>query len=254
MFEDAQSLVSEVQEQTMNSARDFFGNSVGSLKSQLEDDRSQLQDLLDHLPDSQEDVRSQIQKLVGSYEDIEYMVEQAIQKQEVEGVVEQVVQQTRLGKEIEREAGETLQPVEHLPPDSTLLGEATDEQGRTVQRSVDESGDIMETKLDESGSPVGEDIAGTATDLPAEKESTNEEGHTVRTVEDESGKSINLTLDEEGKVLDLEVSDGMSKGPDATKAAGQKARELGVDLSHIEGSGIGGRITVKDVLDAAREA
>lgn len=45
MFEDAQSLVSEVQEQTMNSARDFFGNSVGSLKSQLEDDRSQLQDL-----------------------------------------------------------------------------------------------------------------------------------------------------------------------------------------------------------------
>ncbi len=75
MFEDAQSLVSEVQEQTMNSARDFFGNSVGSLKSQLEDDRSQLQDLLDHLPDSQEDVRSQIQKLVGSYEDIEYMVD-----------------------------------------------------------------------------------------------------------------------------------------------------------------------------------
>lgn len=212
-----------------------------------------MQDLLDHLPDSQEDVRSQIQKLVGSYEDIEYMVEQAIQKQEVEGVVEQVVQQTRLGKETEREAGETLQPVEHLPPDSTLLGEATDEQGRTVQRSVDESGDIMETKLDESGSPVGEDIAGTATDLPAEKESTNEE-HTVRTVEDESGKSINLTLDEEGKVLDLEVSGGMSKGPGATKAAGQKARELGVDLSHIEGSGIGGRITVKDVLDAAREA
>ena len=37
----------------------------------------------------------------------------------------------------------------------------------------------------------------------------------------------------------------------ATPAAERKAEELGVDLSEIEGTGSGGRITVKDVTKAA---
>lgn len=37
----------------------------------------------------------------------------------------------------------------------------------------------------------------------------------------------------------------------ATEAAWSKARELGVDLSRIEGSGSGGRVLVKDVMAAA---
>lgn len=249
MSEDRQGLAKDVQEQTMSNARDFFGNSVGFLKNWLENDRSQLQHLLDHLPESQEDIRPQLQKLLGSYEDIEYIVGVVIQKQEVEDVVEQAIRRLRPVEETGWQAGEASQPVEHLPPDSTLLGETTDERGRSLQRSVDKSGDVMETRFDESGTPVGEDIAGTVTDLPVEKESTNEEGQTVRTVEDESGKSISLTLDEEGEVLNLEVSDGMDKEPDATKAASQKARALGVDLSQIGGSGPGGRIIIKDVLD-----
>jgi excisionase family DNA binding protein len=39
--------------------------------------------------------------------------------------------------------------------------------------------------------------------------------------------------------------------PDVTKAAKQKAQALGVDLSQVQGSGIGGRITIKDVVGAA---
>ena len=39
---------------------------------------------------------------------------------------------------------------------------------------------------------------------------------------------------------------------DATHAARQKAEQLGVDLSEVEGSGAGGRITVKDVVQAAQ--
>jgi ATP-dependent Clp protease ATP-binding subunit ClpC len=41
--------------------------------------------------------------------------------------------------------------------------------------------------------------------------------------------------------------------PDATHAARQKAEELGVDLSQVEGSGARGRITVKDVVSVAHE-
>jgi pyruvate/2-oxoglutarate dehydrogenase complex dihydrolipoamide acyltransferase (E2) component len=40
--------------------------------------------------------------------------------------------------------------------------------------------------------------------------------------------------------------------PEATEAARNKARELGVDLSGLEGTGSGGRIIVRDVAKAAR--
>jgi pyruvate/2-oxoglutarate dehydrogenase complex dihydrolipoamide acyltransferase (E2) component len=47
------------------------------------------------------------------------------------------------------------------------------------------------------------------------------------------------TAEEEGKVH-------------ATEAAERKAGELGVDLSTVEGTGKGGRITVDDVQKAAK--
>ena len=40
--------------------------------------------------------------------------------------------------------------------------------------------------------------------------------------------------------------------PYATHAARQKAEQLGVDLSEVEGSGAGGRITLTDVVKAAQ--
>jgi pyruvate/2-oxoglutarate dehydrogenase complex dihydrolipoamide acyltransferase (E2) component len=40
--------------------------------------------------------------------------------------------------------------------------------------------------------------------------------------------------------------------PEATEAARNKARDLGVDLSRLEGTGSGGRIIVRDVTQAAR--
>ena len=39
--------------------------------------------------------------------------------------------------------------------------------------------------------------------------------------------------------------------PAATKAAKERAEELGVDLSSVTGTGLNGRITVGDVEDAA---
>ncbi len=42
-------------------------------------------------------------------------------------------------------------------------------------------------------------------------------------------------------------------GPGPTNAARRKAEELGVDLTDLEGTGLGGRIVVSDVTQAARE-
>jgi len=44
-----------------------------------------------------------------------------------------------------------------------------------------------------------------------------------------------------------------SRGVAATEAAKRKAQELGVKLSGVEGTGPGGRITIKDVQDAAAQ-
>jgi hypothetical protein len=46
-------------------------------------------------------------------------------------------------------------------------------------------------------------------------------------------------------------SDGTEE-PEATEAARKKARELGVDLSGLDGTGSGGRIVVRDVTKAAK--
>jgi pyruvate/2-oxoglutarate dehydrogenase complex dihydrolipoamide acyltransferase (E2) component len=43
---------------------------------------------------------------------------------------------------------------------------------------------------------------------------------------------------------------GSEEEPKATNAAKRKAEELGVDLSGIQGSGAGGLITIKDVVQA----
>jgi pyruvate/2-oxoglutarate dehydrogenase complex dihydrolipoamide acyltransferase (E2) component len=50
-----------------------------------------------------------------------------------------------------------------------------------------------------------------------------------------------------------EAAGGGQEEPNATEAAKQKAQELGVDLSQVEGSGAEGRITVKDVTSAANQ-
>jgi len=145
-----------------------------------------------------------------------------------------------------------------------------------VRRTVDESGDIVETTLDESGNLVDEDIVGNVSELSSEEEYTNEQGDTVRTVREEGGKLLHLSLGPDGSLLELSLpdmgdtveeiteesaehyeyeshSETAEEEVDATEAARQRAEELGVDLSQVEGTGAGGRITVRDVLTTANQ-
>jgi ATP-dependent Clp protease ATP-binding subunit ClpC len=76
-----------------------------------------------------------------------------------------------------------------------------------------------------------------------------------------SGDVVRVDLDPNGVVSVAGQADDGTVGapadpaaeaePDATHAARQKAKELGVDLSQVEGSGARGRITVKDVVSVA---
>jgi pyruvate/2-oxoglutarate dehydrogenase complex dihydrolipoamide acyltransferase (E2) component len=73
----------------------------------------------------------------------------------------------------------------------------------------------------------------------------------------EPGEGVEAGLEEEAVVGEASTRGEAGEQKDkaqATPAAERKAEDLGVDLSQIVGTGSGGRITVKDVTEAAKEA
>jgi pyruvate/2-oxoglutarate dehydrogenase complex dihydrolipoamide acyltransferase (E2) component len=73
----------------------------------------------------------------------------------------------------------------------------------------------------------------------------------------EPGEGVEARVEEEAVVGEASTPREGGEHKDkaqATPAAARKADELGVDLSQVEGTGSGGRITVKDVREAANQA
>jgi pyruvate/2-oxoglutarate dehydrogenase complex dihydrolipoamide acyltransferase (E2) component len=148
---------------------------------------------------------------------------------------------------------------------SALLREAIEDasgeldevlEGMEVGDTVDEA---LKGRLEDVRSGLEESLESQA-DEGETRGALGEAGGRVRRVVDESGSVVEQTLDESGKVLE-ETLAGEAQGTQeeeqepqqqATPAAERKAKELGVDLSEVEGTGSGGRITVRDVESAAR--
>jgi pyruvate/2-oxoglutarate dehydrogenase complex dihydrolipoamide acyltransferase (E2) component len=141
-----------------------------------------------------------------------------------------------------------------------------------LRESLDQARAALEEVLEglEVGHTVDEVLKGRLEDIRADLEAASErqggEGRTrgaldegprpVRRVMDETGTIIEQTLDESGEVSAEAVvkeAEGTQNAVQATPAAKREAEELGVDLSMVEGTGAGGRITVRDVQKAARE-
>jgi pyruvate/2-oxoglutarate dehydrogenase complex dihydrolipoamide acyltransferase (E2) component len=73
----------------------------------------------------------------------------------------------------------------------------------------------------------------------------------------EPGEGVEAGVEEEAVVGEASTNGEIGEQNTevrATPAAERKADDLGVDLSQIEGTGSGGRITVKDVTAAANQA
>jgi pyruvate/2-oxoglutarate dehydrogenase complex dihydrolipoamide acyltransferase (E2) component len=74
----------------------------------------------------------------------------------------------------------------------------------------------------------------------------------------EPGEGVEAEVEEEAAVVGEASPPGeggeQKDKAQATPAAARKAEDLGVDLSQIKGTGSGGRITVKDVTEAANQA
>ena len=129
-----------------------------------------------------------------------------------------------------------------------------DQAEQTVRRTVDESGNVRETMLDGSGNVLEASASGDLADLPLEEEYRDEEGRTIGRARDDAGNVVEEELDERGNVTGFIGFVGANEvgRREATEAAERKAREMGVDLSGVGGTGSGGRILVRDVKEAAK--
>jgi pyruvate/2-oxoglutarate dehydrogenase complex dihydrolipoamide acyltransferase (E2) component len=75
----------------MQSAQDFYGESLGRAKGQLQDTRAQLERLVQQVP--QEEAQAEIQEMVDSHYEIESRIDQAAQDQGLEDAVNEAAQQ-----------------------------------------------------------------------------------------------------------------------------------------------------------------
>ena len=95
MTEQGQNLAQQIQEQVQQSAEDFFGDSLGAIKNQLATQRSQLQEIVEMVPESQEGGREQLEQLLSSYEELENSLDEVAQEQGLQEMVNQAAQQAQ---------------------------------------------------------------------------------------------------------------------------------------------------------------
>ena len=147
-------------------------------------------------------------------------------------------------------------------------GQVTDQAGQAVQGVQDTVGGLTGGgQQGGGGGPLGGvtdqvgQVAGQA--QQAVGQATDQAGQVAGQAQDTAGQAAQQGQQAVGQAAQQgqqaagqaaqQAGGGQQQQPDATAAAQQKAQELGVDLSQVQGSGAGGRITVRDVQAAANQ-
>ena len=263
-----------VQHQTMALAQDFFGDSVEELKQLIQENRTTLERLPDQIPGGQEESFQMLfQELMDNYEAIEQALDEAnnnVSEIDADRLMRQgEIDATDAARREARERGVDLTEVEGTGTDGRITvddvrthaesqqqdsGDAAEQVTEQVvnasdaaKRRAEEMGvDLSQLEGTGSGGLVtvkdvtsaaggaAQQAAGTAS------QATNAVGQTVA----QADGAVNQATQQAGSV----AGGNGDEGPKATNAARRKAEDLGVDLSQIQGSGAGGLITIRDVV------
>lgn len=151
--------------------------------------------------------------------------------------------------------------IEHLEAELVLEADLEEVAGllRQLVSTLGENPDLLQNLLQSLTTTV-EGVTEAATDdtEPAEEAGSSggaAEGEVqeARLTVDEEGSVVETSFDKNGQITGEETV-GSLEDMEITDAAGEKAKELGVDLSSVEGTGQNGRILVRDIEGAAEEA
>ena len=252
-----------VQQQTMTLAQDFFDDSVEELKQQIKENRATLERLPDQIPGGQEESFQMLfQELMDSYEAIEQVLDEANKN-----VSE--IDADRLMRQGEVDATDAARrEAKERDVDLTKV-EGTGSDGRIIISDVVEAAEAMEDGAGEDGAAPqaaqgAQHAAGQAAGQAQQAASqiTDQAGQVAQGVQDTAQQAAGQATDAVGQTVaqadgavdqatqqagDVAGGNG-DEGPKATNAARRKAEDLGLDLSQIQGSGAGGIITIRDVV------
>ena len=181
--------------------------------------------------------------------DIKGLEAQALLKVRLEKILSTIDRALEAIEKTPQILGGAVRSVSGAPQDADQTTQLTEGTIRRGGPTTERGGQAADSSLGEAG---GEAAASNFADLQIEEEYLDEQGRIVGRARDESGNTVEKTLDEQGNVS--ERAEDLENGGEvrATDAARRKARELGIRLSEVEGTGSGGRILVGDVHKAAR--
>ena len=86
-------LQQQLQQLSQQSAQDFYAQSIGSLKSQIQNYREQLEQYSQQLPEG--DAKAQIEEMTDYYVELEGSIDQAAQDQGIQDQVNEAAQSTQ---------------------------------------------------------------------------------------------------------------------------------------------------------------
>jgi pyruvate/2-oxoglutarate dehydrogenase complex dihydrolipoamide acyltransferase (E2) component len=268
-----------VQQQTMTLAKDFFGDSVQELKQQIRENRATLERLPDQIPGGQEESFQMLfQELMDNYEAIEQALDEAnknVSEIDADRLMRQgEVNATDAARREAREQGVDLTEVEGTGTDGRITvddvrtyaesnqGEVEDTAEQVTEQVVKAS-DVARRRAEEMGVDLSQ-IEGTGSDgLITVKDVTSAAGGAAQQAAGTADRAAGQATGAVGQVAAQadgavdqatqqagDVAGGNGEGPKATNAAKRKAEDLGLDLSQIQGSGAGGIITIRDVVQS----
>jgi pyruvate/2-oxoglutarate dehydrogenase complex dihydrolipoamide acyltransferase (E2) component len=264
-----------VQQQTMTLAQDFFGDSVEGLKQRIQENRATLERLPDQIPGGQEESFQMLfQELMDNYEAIEQALDEAnnnVSELDADRLMRQgEIDATDAARRQAREQGVDLTEIEGTGTDGRITvddvrtyAESKQEDAGDTAEQVTEEGvkasDAARRRAEEMGVDLSQ-LEGTGSDgLITVKDVTSAAGGTAQqaagTARQAAGQATGQAVAQADGAVDQatqqagDVAGGNGdEGPKATNAARRKAEDLGLDLSRIQGSGAGGLITIRDVV------
>lgn len=263
-----------VQHQTMQLAQEYFGDSVETIKQQINDNRATLRDLPEQIPGGQEEsFQILFHELMDNYGRIEEALKEAeknVANLDTDQLIKQgEIEATDAARREARERGVDLTEVEGTGSEGRItVDDVKDFAEKKEAEEEPKASDAAKRKAEELGVDLkqvtGSGAGGlvTANDVESVASETEEDasglagqaaeglddaadraGDTAKQVVEGGVGAVSQAMDQ---VEQATGRDG-SEEPRATNAARRKAEELGIDLSKVKGSGAGGLITIRDI-------
>lgn len=251
----------EVQLRTMSLAQDYFGDSAEALKQQIKENRAALEGLPDQIPGGREEAfQTMFEELMDNYSAMERCIAEAqrnVAELDTDSIRRQgEVDATDAARRDARELGIDLTEIEgtgaegRITVDDVKNFAETMEEGTAAEEATGQAQQVAGQATDQAGQIAGQaqNAAGQAADQAGQAvgQATEQAGQVAGGAQDVLGQAVGQA----GEIADQ--SSGASADMDeidASDAAKREARERGIDLSKVKGTGANGRIVYWDVAD-----